>query len=125
MILVYFDDPNGEQGANQTRYLVGVPLGDEPNSQLALTLRGMGFEVCDCGEAVAPSIHAQFPFTGPLSVFLSLWRVYPRGFEELTKRGLKPGPVVEHTHQRKHVSDFFFFSKETLPSVLWKVVEGV
>ncbi len=88
---VYYDNPNKVEAA-KLRSLGGCLL-DEADEALIASLKSKGYRV---GLLPArPSAVTSFPFHGALSIYLGMWRVYPKIAAYWAENKLPECPLVE------------------------------
>jgi hypothetical protein len=93
---IYYDDPEGVASA-ELRCAVGPVLakgGDEPDPQEMEKMRENGFKIVHLPK---PSyvVTASFPFTTTFSIYLGIYRVYPRLRDFIAERKLCAYPALE------------------------------
>ncbi|GAB6020356.1 hypothetical protein CHUAL_003066 [Chamberlinius hualienensis] len=96
---VYYDDPK-EVDAKNLRYVVGSIIAegddaekDDTNEYVKL-MSSKGFKFAQL-PSVSHSINVKFPFKNTLSIFLAVWRVYPRLADYIKEKSLCAHPMIE------------------------------
>jgi len=93
---LYYDDPEGVP-ASELRYAVGPILArgeEKPDGEEMEKMRSEGFKIAHFPR---PSyvVSATFPFTTTLSIYLGIFRVYPRLRDYIAERSLCAYPAME------------------------------
>jgi len=105
---IYWDNPE-VAGANNCRFAIGLSV-PSSDAQLQKLLTNSGYLAVQ-PEKDLKSMHVTFPFTGMLSVWLGVFRVYSACTAEVKKKKvpmLKDAPVLEITRGKEGVTEFYF-----------------
>ncbi len=101
---IYYDDPDGGTPAADLRYAVGTILAEGdvvPDAADMQAAMDNGFKVARLPRPNF-AVVAEFPFRTTLSIYLSIWRVYPKLKEYISGKGLCAYPAVE-IYEKGHI----------------------
>jgi len=120
---VYYDDPD-RAGVNNCRFSIGVVVNGNP--ELAQKLAKNGCVRVDNVSSKLKVLHSNFPFTGMLSVTISVFRIYSAFFREFKRLkipsdGTKDGIFVEIRRPEDGIAEFFFTADDI--DAFWAAVK--
>ena len=95
-IIIYYDDPQAVP-EDEVRYAVGTILAEgkeEPDQEEVDSMLKHGFKLVHFPEPEV-AVMSSFPFTTTLSIYLVIFRVYPKLKDYIESRGLCAYPAVE------------------------------
>jgi len=87
---LYYDDPKKVKKEN-LRSIVGCILEKQDESRIDYLKKNYTIKYYP----PAKSVVADFPFKGTLSIFMGIFKVYPRLAEYITQHDYPPGPIME------------------------------
>jgi effector-binding domain-containing protein len=87
---LYYDDPKKVKKEN-LRSVVGCILDKQDENRIDYLKKNYKIKYYPASKSVV----AEFPFKGTLSIFLGIFKVYPRLAEYITQHNYPPGPIME------------------------------
>jgi hypothetical protein len=87
---LYYDDPKKVKKEN-LRSVVGCILEKQDENKIGYLKKNYRIKYYPASKSVV----AEFPFKGTLSIFIGIFKVYPRLAEHITQHNYPPGPIME------------------------------
>lgn len=87
---LYYDDPKKVKKEN-LRSVVGCILDKQDESKIDHLKKHYKIQYYPASKSVV----AEFPFKGTLSIFIGIFKVYPKLAEYIKQRNYPPGPIME------------------------------
>ena len=87
---LYYDDPKKVK-KETLRSVVGCILDTEDENKIDYLKKHYKIKYYPASKSVV----AEFPFKGTLSIFIGIFKVYPRLEEYITQHNYTPGPIME------------------------------
>jgi hypothetical protein len=116
---LYFDDPK-QVGASNCRWSIGVVMDGKKTEKLEELLAAKGYIKINNIPSKVKCLHTSFPFTGPLSIMLGVFRIYPAfagackryRVDPSTNKTNKSGFHVEIVRPLDGIAEYYFVSSE-------------
>jgi len=87
---LYYDDPKKVKKEN-LRSVAGCILDKQDEGKIDHLKKNYKIQYYPASESVV----AEFPFKGTLSIFIGIFKVYPKLAEYIEQRNYPPGPIME------------------------------